>query len=201
MSESKDLVQLMREKASAVAATVVEVANIQEAYAYALDICEKKEPCLIMPTGGDAETHSATDRIIAAPNLSEAEYETFSALCAERGIICMQSGLRKLLGGFDIGLTHVDLGIAETGTCVLNSNSESVRIASMVCEYHLAILPKSKIVETSYEAEDILATLMQQGTPHFTAFISGPSRTADIERVLALGVHGPLELHLIIVEG
>ncbi len=203
MNEVNELVHLMREQARAVAATVVDVATMHEAYIYTLDICEKKAPCMVMPTGIDEHEKqrdgASNGRTIAAPNLSEEEYHTFSALCAERGITCVQAGLRHMLGGFDIGLTHVDFGIAETGTCVLNSNSESVRLATMLCEYHVAVLRKSTIFATSYEAEQALATLMHNNAPHFTAFISGPSRTADIERVLALGVHGPLELHLLLV--
>lgn len=209
MSEPMNIVQLMREKAEAVAATVVELKGIKEAYEYALEICEKKEACQLLLAGcgeklsekGEALCENKPAKIIAAPNLDDKEYAAFSKLCAKRGITCIRDGLRSHLGGIDIGFTHVDMGIAETGTCVLNSNSENLRLASMISEIHVVVLPKSKVVASSYEAEAKLAELMSAGTPHYTAFISGPSRTADIERVLALGVHGPLELHLILVEG
>ena len=60
-------------------------------------------------------------------------------------------------------------------------------------------MPKSGLVRRLYDAEAYLEGLMEDG-PMFTSFVSGPSRTADIERVLALGVHGPLELHVALME-
>lgn len=198
MTDTINIVQRMREKAEAVATTVVELQSMEDAYAYALEVCEKKDPCQLLPVGSE-KTQASADKIIAAPNLSEAEYETFATRCAEKGFICIREGLRKHLAGIDVGFTHVDLGIADTGSCVLSSNSENLRIASMVSEIHIAVLPKSKIVPSFYDTENTLSDFMDNGI-HYTAFISGPSRTADIERVLALGVHGPLELHLILLE-
>ena len=69
----------------------------------------------------------------------------------------------------------------------------------MICETHVAILPRERLRESSYDVEADLVGYMQQ-PPNYTAFITGASRTADIERVLALGVHGPLELHILILE-
>ena len=108
--------------------------------------------------------------------------------------------MRGHLAGIDVGFSIADMAIAETATCVLECRSEDARLAGMVCEIHVIAVPKSCIVNTSYEAEDYLRKLMSDG-PMYTAFISGPSRTADIERVLTIGVHGPLELHIALMEG
>jgi Uncharacterized conserved protein len=107
--------------------------------------------------------------------------------------------MRDHLGGVDIGFTLADFGIAETGTLVINSNSEELRLATMIAEFHVAVLPQSKIRETSRDLEAELAALTSV-QPSYTAFVTGASRTADIERVLALGVHGPLELHILLLE-
>ena len=108
--------------------------------------------------------------------------------------------MRNHLAGIDVGFSTADMAIAETATCVLECQGEDARLAGMVCEIHVIALPKSRIVNTSYEAEEYLHKLMSDG-PMYTAFISGPSRTADIERVLTIGVHGPLELHVALMEG
>jgi L-lactate dehydrogenase complex protein LldG len=99
---------------------------------------------------------------------------------------------------FDVGITTAQAAIAETGTLVLDSSSERHRLASVVPPVHIAILPASRIYATLSE---VLA-MVQSGkevSPAIT-FITGPSRTADIELTLTIGVHGPQELYVIIDE-
>ncbi len=120
--------------------------------------------------------------------------------CAvHRGLTLVDSGLRDHLAGIDMGFTIVDYGIAETGTLVLNCPGEELRLATMISEVHVAVLPISKIRKSAYDLEPELTEMMKT-SPDYTAFITGASRTADIERVLALGVHGPLELHILLME-
>ena len=99
---------------------------------------------------------------------------------------------------FEVGVTTAQAGIAETGTLVLDSSCERHRLVSVVPPVHIAILPASKIRGTLGET---LAMLQGSGevSPAIT-FITGPSRTADIELTLTIGVHGPQELYVIIDE-
>lgn len=205
--ERQRLTDLFTEKAKLVSAFVSEVASMDEALAYVVDVCEKKEACQILASGcelplsdkGEALCDTKQQKTIAAPLLDKEAYAKLSSLAGERGIRCIDSGLRQHLGGVDIGLTMADLGIAETGSLILNSNSEELRLSTMVSEFHVAVLPKSRIRETSYDIEADLVKMVS-AAPSYTAFITGASRTADIERVLALGVHGPLQLHILLLE-
>jgi L-lactate utilization protein LutC len=99
----------------------------------------------------------------------------------------------------DIGITTAQAAIAETGTLVLDSSRERNRLISLVPTVHIAIVDASSIFHTLGEA---LAFIRQDGniSPAVT-FITGPSRTADIELTLAIGVHGPQELYVIVNEG
>lgn len=99
----------------------------------------------------------------------------------------------------EVGITQAQAGIAETGTLVLDSAVERNRLVSLVPPVHIAILHASRIYAT---LADTLAALQSSAelSPAIT-FITGPSRTADIELTLAIGVHGPQELHVIINEG
>ena len=97
---------------------------------------------------------------------------------------------------FDVGITSAQAAIAETGTLVLDSACERHRLVSLVPPVHIAIVNASSICET---LGDALALLRKDKeiSPAVT-FITGPSRTADIELNLAIGVHGPQELYVIV---
>lgn len=205
--DKKELVELFTQNAEAVSAVVTCAGTLREALEYAVDICEQKEACQLLASGCELPLSGKTQelcetkegKILAAPNIDPRSYKHLEGLCEEKGIECVKKGLRRHLGGLDIGVTVCDWGIAETGTLVINSTSEDVRLASMIAETHIAVLPVSKIKETSYDQEEDQAALLSD-PPNYTAFITGASRTADIERVLTLGVHGPLELHILLWE-
>ena len=98
--------------------------------------------------------------------------------------------------GFDVGITTVQAAIAETGTLVLDSARERHRFVSLVPPVHIAIVDASAIYATLGEALAMLQN-SKDLSPAVT-FITGPSRTADIELTLTIGVHGPQELYVII---
>lgn len=195
------------EKAKAVSAFVTEIRTFDEAIAYCLDLCGRQGACRIKISGCDEQLSVPADalcdlkqeKIIAAPGLDPAQYTRLLDHCAKNGFTCIRSGMRSHLSGVDIGFTMADSAIAETGTLVINCPSEELRLATMLCEYHVCIVRRSTIVEDAFAADQQLLKYMHK-TPDYTAFITGASRTADIERVLALGVHGPLELHILLLE-
>lgn len=208
MGPSPEVLEKFRKKAEIVSAIVSEVDSMAQAIAYTVDLCDQKDACQLLMSGCEESLSDKGQdlcelkqmgKIIAAPGLNAADLDALVKQAAPKGISVIRDGMRQHLAGIDIGFTMADWGIGETGSLVLESSSEELRLATMVSEIHVAVIPKSKIRAT---AEDLYAELkgyMQQ-KPNYLAFVTGPSRTADIERVLALGVHGPLELHILILE-
>lgn len=203
MSDPHPLVDRLREKAESVAATVSVLSSLDQALSAVTTVCATKEACRILRCGSaSSPTDTAGEpgpKCIAAPGLPAETVAMLRTRCAPLGIEVITDGLRKRLGGIDVGLTLVDAGLAETGTLVLRCADEELRLATMIAETHIALLPASRIVADADALAPQLTDWM--GQPGYTAFITGPSRTADIERVSALGVHGPLELHVLILEG
>jgi L-lactate utilization protein LutC len=97
--------------------------------------------------------------------------------------------------GVDVGISTAQAGIAETGTLILDSACERHRLVSLVPPVHIAIINASAIVAT---LADALTLLQQKEISPAITFITGPSRTADIELTLTIGVHGPQELYVIV---
>jgi L-lactate utilization protein LutC len=100
---------------------------------------------------------------------------------------------------YDVGISRAQAAIAETGTLLLESRSERHRLVSLVPPVHIAIVDAADICLTLGEAlADVRRS--EELSPTIT-LITGPSRTADIELTLAIGVHGPQELYVIVNEG
>ena len=97
-----------------------------------------------------------------------------------------------------VGITGAFCAVAETGSLLLLSGPETFASASLLPETHIAILPASRIVAAMEDAFALVRA--EQGElPRATSFISGPSRTGDIEQTIVLGAHGPYRVHVLIV--
>lgn len=97
-----------------------------------------------------------------------------------------------------IGITGAFCAIAETGTLMLLSGSRTPAATSLLPETHIAVVRTGRIVRGMEDAWGLLRS--EHGIlPRAVSFISGPSRTADIEQTLVLGAHGPYRVHIVLV--
>ena len=105
----------------------------------------------------------------------------------------------------DIGVTGVDWALAETGTLVLVSGRGRPRSTSLLPATHVAVFDRGCLLESLEQVGAMLEALHADPARNMSGavinFITGPSRTADIELTLTRGVHGPKEVHAIFVEG
>lgn len=105
---------------------------------------------------------------------------------------------RRATGDDKVGVTGVYCAIADTGTLMLLSGEHTHPVTSLLPDTHIAIVPAARILRSMEEGWDLLRR--EHGSlPRQVAFVSGPSRTADIEMTLVLGIHGPYRVHIIIV--
>jgi L-lactate dehydrogenase complex protein LldG len=103
-------------------------------------------------------------------------------------LVSPQAGMRAV-AECDLGVTGVDAALPETGTLLLRSSPEKPRVVSLLPRIHLAILRPSALRADLHQA---FAEVKGDG---YVVLVTGPSRTADIELTLTLGVHGPKSLY------
>jgi L-lactate dehydrogenase complex protein LldG len=97
----------------------------------------------------------------------------------------------------DIGISGVEFGIAETGSVCQDAYAIESRLVSSLPPLHIVFLDSSLIVPGISEGFAIVSQAFERG---YVTFITGPSRTADIEVVLTIGVHGPIRLAIIAID-
>ena len=202
------LVEVLRKKAPNIPASLYEAKDFADAMQFAVDVTLKKRACeMLMPVAGEQYGPESENGIptplvrkIAVPGLNDEEFAALEAKAEGTGIELLRSGLRNHLGGFDTSVTWADAVVTDSVTCIVNSNREEVRIGTMVAELSIMLVKKSTLLDRLEDAAPIMNDLLTRGGASYTAMITGPSRTADIERVGALGVHGPLELHIVLLE-
>lgn len=99
-----------------------------------------------------------------------------------------------------VGLTGCFCATAETGTLVLLSSPQTWASGALLPETHIAVVPASRIV-AGHEDAFALMRAERGELPRAVNFVSGPSRTGDIEQTIILGAHGPYRVHVIVVQG
>ncbi len=106
---------------------------------------------------------------------------------------------RERILAADIGITSVTYAIAETGSLVMMSQPGRERLASLLPPVHVAIVERGQILPDLFDVFTGLQGAGYENMPSNLAFITGPSKTGDIEFTLTTGVHGPGKWHVIVV--
>jgi len=174
-------IKLFMEKAEAVSAEVHRVASISEAKKKFLEIVKTLSPKQIVAVNGE---------LVKKIDLPTAAKKVGAKLFTKQ--------LRFYAPEADLGVSEMELGIAETGSVAQDATDMGKRLVSTLPPVHLAFLHAKTIVPT---LRDAIAKAGEKGGPApYWAIITGPSRTADIERVLTIGVHGPSRLIIILLD-
>ncbi len=106
--------------------------------------------------------------------------------------------LRRAAFDADAGITSADFGVAETGTLALLAAPGQGRAVSLLPPLHVAVLDARDVV---YELAALFEAVTARGAlPSALTFVTGPSRTGDIEQTLTVGVHGPGDLQLVVID-
>jgi len=120
-----------------------------------------------------------------------------AALAGVQTGLAVEEEVRRLCAAADFGITGADYALADTGTLVMLASGKEARMISLLPPVHIAVIPKDRILP-SLDDLFLLVPRPDQTTSSMV-LITGPSRTADIEQILIRGVHGPGELHVVII--
>jgi len=94
----------------------------------------------------------------------------------------------------DAGISECDALVAQTGSVLVSSRSAGGRALSVLPPHHVVLATREQLLPDLPSAFALLKRRYASGFPSFISFITGPSRTGDIERILVLGAHGPKKL-------
>jgi L-lactate dehydrogenase complex protein LldG len=126
--------------------------------------------------------------------------ELTDAACAALGLpVCHtdQSYSVNELEGCDAGITECDALVAQTGSVLVTSRSAGGRALSVLPPHHVVLARREQLLRDLPAAFALLKRKYAANYPSFISFITGPSRTGDIERILVLGAHGPKKLTIV----
>ena len=195
----EDLAARLQKELEGVGGHVARVRHPAEAAQYVARLAEEKGAEVVVRWQSDLldsleiddALHGVGAEVHVAAEPSEAE-------AADR-----RQELRDLLARADLGLSGVEAVIAETGTLMLRAQPGQMRGVSLLPPVHVALARTDQVVATFADAlrsvrqsgED-----MQKNLTSCISFVTGPSRTGDIELKLTVGVHGPGEMHLILLD-
>ena len=149
---------------------------------------------------------SAANRVALGP-LAEPVMRDLGRACSESGVEIVAPPYRReelpaAIDAAQVGITAAQFAIVETGTLVELCTDDSHRLVSTLPGTHVGLVLEEDLVEGLADAGSLIRAFYESNPKHATAtFISGPSRTADIEMRLTLGVHGPASAHVVVCSG
>lgn len=202
-----ELISHLQEQLTAVGGVVRCVRTIAEATAYVRELALEKNAHMVVRWSSELfrelEVDAALQEHGVEVQVVTPSGEVSPQASSEAGLDQARQAMREALARADIGLSAVDCAIAETGTLALSAAPGQMRGVSLLPPVHVAIVRSNQIVESLADYLLLLRSTSSDLQAHLTScisFITGPSRTGDIELTLTVGVHGPGELHLIVLD-
>ena len=202
------LIAQVQQELDAVGGVVAHVHSAPEAVAYITRLAQQKDAHLVVRWQSDLLEALEVDAALHQQGITVQITALPPGLIAEEapGTVAMttrRQELREWLAHAELGLSGVDYVIAETGTLVLMARAGQMRGVSLLPPVHVAVARTSQVIATLADylllAQAVGADLQQYLTS-CVSFVTGPSRTGDIELKLTVGVHGPGELHLLVLD-
>src|SRR6202521_4322606 len=152
-------------------------------------------------------THTRPSHLIA-PAIHLTKEDAANVFGTEATVEAIQhharESLRQKFIDATVGISGANMAIAETGTIVLVTNEGNADLTTTLPPVHIALFGIDKVVATLDDAVAVLRMLPRSGTGQimtsYVNWITGPSRSADIEQSLTIGVHGPREMHCVILD-
>lgn len=169
-------------RAQAAAAEIFRIKNVAEAKEIITDLAKS----------------TGAKKIVAVDNLFQQASGVIDGL-KDMGIQVYTDSLKiaEHAESADIGISSVEFGIAESGSVCMDGYAIEHRLVSMLPPIHIVFMNSNDIVPGVNEAFEVISKVFNRG---YISFITGPSRTADIERVLTIGVHGPSRFIIIAID-
>lgn len=168
-------------RAQNVAAKVFRVKTAVEAQSVIVDIIKNSQ----------AKKVVATNEVLSSSGLRN----TLTSMNVE--LYTSQSDIRTHADTSDVGIAGVEFGIAETGSVCEDGFAIEQRLTTTLPPISIVIMHSGNVVPTIAAAFETISKVFNRG---YLSFITGPSRTSDIERVLTIGVHGPSQLVIIAID-
>ncbi|MGI8906459.1 MAG: LutC/YkgG family protein [Candidatus Sumerlaeaceae bacterium] len=181
-------VQEFQQKYESLSGHVQVVANVDEAVAAAVAIVKQYNA-----------------KCVALAKLPKVVQSALQALLEAAGIKCLvppypANEMPASIDGAQVGITGADFAIAETGSIVEFALNDATRLVSSLPRVHIAFVWTQDLVATLPDAGPLVRRQFEQNPANcVVSFISGPSRSGDIEMKLTLGVHGPEQSYVLVL--
>jgi L-lactate dehydrogenase complex protein LldG len=186
--DEKDLAARFTRELTALGGTVHEARGVLDVVGIVQRLVADREPRVL----------AWDERHLPLPGISAALAAAGLTLLAQEPATARSADHRRELAAASVGLTGADAALAQTGSLVLASGPGRGRLASLLPPVHVALIRREALIGSLPELIAARPELVTRSA-NFVA-ITGPSRTADIEHVLARGVHGPRDVHAIFVD-
>ncbi|MBS0209024.1 MAG: lactate utilization protein [Planctomycetes bacterium] len=132
------------------------------------------------------------DELLDRQGVPRFDYDALAAMPADER--------RKTMMNCDIGITSCSYAVAETGSLVMLSEPGRERVASLLSTVHIAVIERSQLLPDLFDVFERIQPDTDGRLPSNVTFITGPSKTGDLELRLVTGVHGPKYWHVIVID-